>query len=132
MDNRLRVLIVSIVAAFALLSCRWVEVGQPGQASYRATITVLNRTTAEVIVWSGEGGQVRFSVPACDEVTREDFPINFWNLTSPGQDSYHSGGGVKEEHSFLIVTSFVTQQDERPDPLPPCEGLLSSNDQAVG
>lgn len=100
------------------------NVGLPGQPSYRATITVLNRTMSDVIVESGEGGNVAFTVPACGEMTRQDFPINFWWLTSPGGNRFHSGGGASGSHSYVIVTSTVAQQDARPDQLPPCEGLL--------
>jgi hypothetical protein len=109
---------VALVVVAAMGSC---ELGQPGQVSYQATLTVLNRTTAEVTVASG---QTQFSVPACDEVTHENFPVNWWTVTSPGRDTFHSGGGDKASHSYLVVTSVVAQQDQRPDPLPSCEGLL--------
>jgi hypothetical protein len=110
---------IALLVVAAMPMC---EFGQPGQASFKATLTVLNRTTAEVIVVSGN--DYEFSIPACDEVTREDFPINQWRVTSPGRDTFASGGGDYGPHSYLVVTSFVTQQDQRPDPLPPCEGLL--------
>jgi hypothetical protein len=110
---------VPLVMVAAVGAC---DFGMPGQVSYRAALTVINRTTAEIIVESG--GEVRFSVPACDEVTRENFPVNWWTVTSPGRDMFHSGGGISAAHSFLVVTSSVSQQEQRPDPLPPCEGLL--------
>jgi hypothetical protein len=110
-----------LVAAILTLAACEVEVGPPGQVGYRGTLTVLNRTTAELTV---EGEETRFSVPACDEVTRENFPVNWWNVTSTGRDTFHSGGGISAAHSFVLVTSVVTQQDERPEPLPWCEGLL--------
>jgi hypothetical protein len=100
------------------------NVGLPGQPGYRGTITVLNRTTAVVTVSSGEGGQIEIVVPACGEMTHEDFPINWWQVTSPGRDTFHSGGGDSGSDTYLIVTSVVDQQDVRPDPLPACEGLL--------
>lgn len=114
---------IAVVLALipALSGC---NVGLPGQPNYRATITVFNRTEAVLIVETGEGGHVKFDVPACGEVTHEDFPINWWQVTSPGRDTFHSGGGQSGPHAFVIVTSFVTQQDVRPDTLPACEGLL--------
>jgi len=82
---------------------------------------VLNRTQAEVTVTS----QARsFFVPACGEITVEGFPINWWHLTSPGRDSLHSSGGHPESHSYVVVMGPVRQDAVRPDPLPPCEGLL--------
>ena len=98
------------------------DVGLPGQVSYLATVTVLNRTTAEVTVESGT--EFHFTVPACEEATQERFPINWWTVTSPGRDTFHSGGGDSGSHSYLVVTSFVVQTDQRPDPLPVCDGLL--------
>jgi hypothetical protein len=114
---RLAVLAVAAVSMFG--GC---DLGMPGQVNYQGTLTVLNRTTAELTVTSGP--QIRFTVPACDEITREDFPINWWHVTSPGRDTFQSGGGDYGPHSYLVVTSFVKQQDQRPDPLPACEGLL--------
>ncbi len=112
----------SILAAVLIFSgC---NVGLPGQPGYRGTITIINRTTADVTVSSGEGGQLEIIVPACGEATHEDFPINWWQVTSPGRDTFHSGGGDSGSHSYLVVTSVVDQQDVRPDPLPACEGLL--------
>ena len=96
----------------------------PGQPGCRGTMTVLNRTTAPVTISSGEGGQIEMTVAACDGGTRDDFPINFCELTSPGRDTFHSGGGVSVPRSILVVTDVVTFHDVRPDPLPPCEGLL--------
>jgi hypothetical protein len=109
-------LCVGLLVVAALSMC------SDGGLNYQATLTVLNRTTAEVIVVSGN--DYKFSVPACDEVTREKFPVNQWLVTSPGRDTFGSGGGVSASHSYLVVTSFVTQQNQRPDPLPPCVGLL--------
>lgn len=97
------------------------KLDQPGQVNFPGTLTVLNRTTAELTVASG---QRQFSVPACSEATEDEFPLNWWTVTSPGRDTFHSGGGDYGPHSYLIVTSVVLQQDERPDPLPPCQGLL--------
>lgn len=121
MKGRLRTTPSMFAAAVIISGC---NLGLPGQADYRGTITVINRTTADVTISSGEGGQLAIVVPACDEVTREDFPINWWLVTSPGRDTFHSGGGVSGSNSFVIVTSVVDQQNVRPDPLPACEGLL--------
>jgi hypothetical protein len=96
----------------------------PGQPGYRATMTILNRTEAPVTVSSGEGGPIEVAVPPCGEVTQPDFPVNFWQVTSPGRDTFHSGGGVSSALSFAVVTETVTQQERRPNPLPPCKGLL--------
>jgi hypothetical protein len=93
----------------------------PGQGAYRATLTVLNRTEAELIVTSAP---LTFSVPPCDEVTVDDVEINSWRVSSPGRDSIRAAGGHAEAHSYLIVTGTVRQDDTRPDPLPKCEGLL--------
>lgn len=95
----------------------------PGQPDFHGTLTVLNRTTAQVTLTSG-GREVR--VQACDEATVTDFPINWWSLTSPGRDSFHSGGGDYGPASFLVVTDVVSQVDSRPAPLPDCQGLLQS------
>ena len=95
----------------------------PGQVDYHATLTVLNRTEADVTVTSQ---QRSFTVPACSEATEQDFPINWWDLTSPGQDTFHSGGGESVEHLYLVVTSTVESFPQRPDLLPDCEGLLQS------
>ncbi len=95
----------------------------PGQGNYRATITVFNRTEAAVTVQS----QARaILVPPCTEITAQDVLVNAWSLSSPGRDSFHSGGGHSERHSYLIVTATVSQLEARPDPLPPCEGLLQA------
>lgn len=96
---------------------------QPGQVDYRGVLTVINRTEAQVTVTSAARS---FTVPACAEKTEEDFPLNWWSLTSRGRDTFHSGGGDEGPHSYLVVTSFVSQQDHRPDPLPPCQGLLQA------
>ncbi len=112
---------VLVIGAVSFGGC---DFGMPGQASYQATLTVINRTTAELTVSPRYGSQIQFTVPSCDEITREDFPINGWQVTSPGRDTFGSGGGDYGPHAYLVVTSFVTQQDQRPDPLPPCEGLL--------
>jgi hypothetical protein len=95
----------------------------PGQVDFHGTLTVLNRTTAEVTLTSGDR---EVQVPACDEATVSDFTINWWTLTSPERDTFHSGGGDYGPASFLVVTDVVSQVDSRPDPLPDCEGLLQS------
>lgn len=116
---------IRLLAAIAVLAAVPVtcsgELDQPGQVNYRGTLTVINRTLAEVTVASG---QRQFSVPACSEATEDGFPLNWWTVTSPGRDTFHSGGGDSGPHSYLLVTSVVLQQDARPDPLPPCQGLL--------
>ncbi len=93
----------------------------PGQVDFRGTLTVINRTIADVTVASA---QRQFIVPACGEATEADFPLNWWTVTSPGRDTFHSGGGDYGPHSFLLVTDVVEQGDARPDPLPDCVGLL--------
>lgn len=89
---------------------------------HRGELTVINRTTAKVIVTSGD---LELEVQACDEATASDFPLNWWQVTSPGTDTFHSGGGAQGAQSYLLVTSGVpSQTDQRPEQLPPCEGLL--------
>jgi hypothetical protein len=97
----------------------------PGQVDDHGTLTVINRTTAQVTLASGSR-EIR--VQACQEDTVSDFTINWWTLTSPGRDTFHSGGGAYGPASFLVVTDVVSQVDARPDPLPDCEGLLQSGD----
>jgi hypothetical protein len=109
------------VLALVLAVCGC-DVGLPGQVSYLSGLTVLNRTTAEITVESGT--EFLFTVPACAEATQERFPINWWTVTSPGRDTFHSGGGDSGPHSYLVVTTVVAQLDQRPNPLPGCEGLL--------
>lgn len=116
---RLPGFVLGLCVAIMAAAC---DVGLPGQISYKATLTVFNRTTAEVIVESGT--EFRIIVPACGEVTEDGFPVNWWTLTSPGRDTFTGGGGTSATHSYLLVTSFPIQQDDRPDPLPKCEGLL--------
>jgi hypothetical protein len=65
------------------------------------------------------------------EATVEDFTINWWSLTSPGRDTFHSGGGDDGPASFLVVTDVVSQVDSRPDPIPACQGLLQSGDRGL-
>ena len=114
--------VIAVLAATLLIAgC---NIGLAGQPNYRATVTIINRTTADVTVSSGEGGQLEIVVPACGELTDEDFPVNWYDVTSPGRDTFHSGGGISAAHSFVLVTSVVAQQETRPDPLPACEGLL--------
>ena len=114
-------LLAAIVIAAVPAGC----VGdQSGGTSYRGTVTILNRTTAPVTVASAEGGPIEVTVPACDEVTRAGFPVNWWTATSPGRDTFHSGGGFSVPQSFIVVTDVVTQQKTRPNPVPPCQGLL--------
>ena len=107
-----------LVMAVALGSC---GNDGPGQVDFHGRLTILNRTVAEVTLLSG---QREVTIPACEEATATDFPLNWWELTSPGRDHVHSGGGDYGPASFLIVTDVVTQVDARPDPLPACEGLL--------
>jgi hypothetical protein len=99
-------------------------IGLPGQPNYRATMTVLNRAMAVVTISSGEGGHVEYDVPACGEATFDDFPVNWWELTSPGRDTFLGPGGVSVSHTYLVVTTATSSSDVRPDPLPPCQGLL--------
>ena len=113
------------LAVLALISSASCVTTMSGQVGYRATITVLNRTTEDVVVWSGEGGHVEISVPPCDEATRSDFPINFWWLSAAGGQPFHSGGGVSDSHSYIVVTQSIAQVDVRPVPLTPCEGVLA-------
>ena len=113
-----------LAAVAALLLLGGCNVGLAGQPNFRAAVTIINRTTADITVSSGEGGQLEIVVPACGELTNEDFPVNWYEVTSPGRDTFHSGGGISAQHSFVLVTSVVAQQETRPDPLPACEGLL--------
>lgn len=121
------VLAMSCLVA-TLTSCT--SVGQPGGVGYMATITVINRTTAEIRVWSGQGGQHSFTVPACGEVTRDAFPVNWWWLGADGRNSFHSGGGISSGQSFVLVTNTPAQTSERPTTLPPCAGLLQGSNAA--
>jgi hypothetical protein len=116
-------LVLALVIAAVPNTCGLDPMTGPGQVDYHATLTVLNRTEADVTVTSQQRG---FSVPACSEATEQDFPINWWNLTSPGRDTFHSGGGESAEHLYLVVTSTVQSLPERPESLPDCRGLLQS------
>src|SRR3954451_12300396 len=89
----------------------------PGQANYRGTLTVINRTQAEVTLISQA---VTLTVPPCAEASADGALINWWNVTSPGRDMIRSGGGVYEKHSYLIVTNVVRQVASRPADLPAC------------
>jgi hypothetical protein len=117
--------VLRLVLAFATLGALPVTCAgsgtAPGEVNYRAPLTVLNRTTAEVIVYSQA---VTINVPACQEIDVPNFLINSWQVTSPGRDMIRSAGGHSEEHSYLIVTGVVRQVAARPDPLPDCNGLL--------
>jgi hypothetical protein len=93
----------------------------PGQANYRGTLTVINRTEAEVTLISQA---ITITVPPCAEATADGALINWWNVTSPGRDMFRSAGGHYEGHSYLIVTNVVRQVDARPPDLPACVGLL--------
>ena len=99
--------------------------GGPGSPHYFANLTVFNRTIADVRVWSGEGGQQSFTVPACGEVTQPGFPVNWWWLGSEGRNTFHSGGGVDTPQSFVIVTDTPVQTEDRPASLPPPAGKAS-------
>ena len=93
----------------------------PGQANFRASMTVLNRTEAVVTVQSGAR---TITVPPCGEATAYEVLVNGWELTSPGRDSFHGGGGFSGTHAYLVVTTSVSQVGVRPAILPPCDGLL--------
>ena len=112
---------IMVLAIFAAMPFACGANDQPGQVDFHGTLTVINRTIADVTVTSGPSV---FTVPACGESTEPDFPLNWWELTSPGRDTFHSGGGVDGPTSFLLVTDVVDQSGQRPDPLPACEGLL--------
>lgn len=112
----------SILLLFSVAGCG--SGGGPGSPHYLATLTVYNRTIAEVQVSSGEGGQRAFTVPACGEVTQPNFPVNWWWLGSEGRNTFHSGGGINAAQSFIVVTSTPTQSETRPVTLPACTGLL--------
>lgn len=114
-------LLLALALAAVPNTCGLDPMTGPGQVDYHATLTVLNRTEADVIVTSQ---QRSFTVPACSEATELDFPINWWDLTSPGRDTFHSGGGEHADHLYLVVTSVVEPSSERPASLPDCRGLL--------
>ena len=116
-------LVLALVVAAVPNTCGLDPMTGPGQVDYHATLTVLNRTEANVTVTSQ---QRSFTVPACSETTEQDFPINWWDLTSPGRDTFHSGGGEHADHLYLVVTSVVEPFPERPASLPDCRGLLQS------
>jgi hypothetical protein len=112
-----------MLVAAVPFTCGLDRMEAPGQVNFRGSLTVINRTEAEVTVTSE---RETIQVPPCGEATDDDFPLNWWNLTSPGRDTFHSGGGVHDQHSNLVVTSLVEQRPTRPDPLPECKGLLQS------
>ena len=116
-------LVLALVIAAVPNTCGLDPMTGPGQVDYHGTLTVMNRTEANVTVTSQ---QRSFSVPACSEGTEQDFPINWWDLTSPGRDTFHSGGGESVEHLCLVVTATVEPFPERPESLPDCRGLLQS------
>jgi hypothetical protein len=116
----LRFVLAAVLAAVPQ-TCGLDQMEAPGQVNYRGTLTVINRTEAEVTVTSQ---REVISVAACSEATDDDFPLNWWDLTSAGRDTFRSGGGVHAQHSYLVVTSSVAQGEIRPDALPECRGLL--------
>jgi hypothetical protein len=116
----LRLVLVALVAAVPN-TCVLDRMDAPGQVNFRGTLTVINRTEAEVTVTSQ---REVINVPACSEATDDDFPMNWWDLTSPGRDMFHSGGGEHAAHSYLLVTSAVERLQARPNVLPACRGLL--------
>lgn len=117
-----------MVAMLLLAGCQARGRGtSPGTPGYMATMTVFNRTVAEVRVWTGEGGQRSFTVPPCGEATAAAFPVNFWWLSSDGRDTFHSGGGIEVPQSFVVVTDTPSQVETRPPSLPPCAGLLQGS-----
>lgn len=118
----IKLLLGMILAAAA--SCDPGGGSGPGAPGYMATMTVFNRTTAEVRVWTGQGGQRSFTVPACGEATAANFPVNFWWLGSEGRNAFHSGGGIDAPQSFVVVTDTPSQTEALPSTLPPCAGLL--------
>jgi hypothetical protein len=118
----LRLVLVLVVAAVPN-TCGLDQMTGPGQVDFHGTLTVLNRTEANVTVTSQ---QRSFAVSACSEATEQDFPINWWDLTSPGRDTFHSGGGEKSDHLYLVVTATVESLPQRPASLPACQGLLQS------
>ena len=114
-------LVLALVLAAVPNTCGLDQMTGPGQVDYHATLTVLNRTEANVTVTSQ---QRTFTVPACSEATEQNYPINWWDLTSPGRDTFHSGGGESVEHLYLVVTATVQPLPKRPESLPDCRGLL--------
>ena len=116
----LRFILVMVIAAVPN-TCGLDRMDGPGQVNYRGTPTVINRTEAEVTITSERR---IVTVPACAEATEEDFPLNWWQLTSPGRDTFSSGGGEHAAHSYLLVTSAIERLQSRPDVLPACRGLL--------
>jgi hypothetical protein len=115
----IRLLVAATLIAGLPLTCG--NNDGPGQSGFRGTLTVINRTEAEVTLMSGPH---TLTVPACGEGDAAGALINWWNVTSPGRDMIHSGGGVEEHHSYLIVTRVVRQVPSRPVDLPACIGLL--------
>jgi hypothetical protein len=117
----LRMLLVATFLAAVPATCAGDQFDRPGQANFRGTITVLNRTEGPVTLAS----ETRtLEVPPCQQATLEDGLVNFWTLTSPGGGSFRAGGGHAAPNTFLMVTAAVQQVDELPGVLPPCKGLL--------
>ena len=114
-------LIASVVLIAAVAFDCGLGHSAPGQVDFTGTMTVLNRTIEDVTLASGAR---TLTVPACGEATATDFPMNWWSITAPGRDMFHSGGGFKAATAFVVVTPAVEQVETRPDPLPPCEGRL--------
>jgi hypothetical protein len=115
----IRLLVATTFVAALPLTCG--NNDGPGQVNYRGTLTVINRTQADVTLMSGP---LTLTVPSCAEGDANGALINWWNVTSPGRDMIRSGGGVYEHHSYLIVTNVVRQVPSRPVDLPACIGLL--------
>jgi hypothetical protein len=117
--------VTGLIVAAVLIAALPVSCGtafdSPGEQNYRTEATVINRTEREVDVFSQLG---TINVPACGEVDVPNFPVNSWNVTSPGSDMIRSAGGHSERHSYLVVMQVVRQVDSRPDPLPVCTGVL--------
>jgi len=66
-------LVLALVVAAVPNTCGLDPMTGPGQVDYHATLTVLNRTEANVTVTNQ---QRSFTIPACSETTEQDFPIN--------------------------------------------------------
>lgn len=113
MRNVIRVVLCIAIAA-ASSACH-ATLGSNGD------LTVINRTTAEVVV---SNGNQELRVPACDERTVQGFGLNGWTLTSAGRDTFKGGNSAKGPASYILVTDVPTQTDTRPSSLPPCSGLL--------
>jgi hypothetical protein len=114
--------VIRLVLATAMITAVPLTCGNndgPGQAGYRGTLTVINRTETEVTLMSQA---ITLTVPPCAEGTAEGALINWWNL-SFGRDSARSEGGHYEKHSYVIVAArTVRQVDARPADLAACGG----------